>query len=220
MELCDAKRITAVVLIILLLSIASLPFVVNNTEGKGDDSGVSVKNVSPNIHDADLEKNNKLYRLEVMASDFNGWQDIKTINISIINKQDEVIASGGYYQYKEGVEKPRPDYRVDKFENYKNDPLMLEKCSVERNISHKETIKKTRMELDFSFYVEGGWTILLNISDMRDLHATMRVTFPSILSGIYNISQYLVIIALGTASVATYIKFKDVEWMEVIKGGG
>lgn len=219
MELCDLKKLLTFVLVVFLLSIASLPILAQDTMGKGDDSGVSVKNVSPNIHNADLEKNNKVYKLEVIASDFNGWQDIDEINISIINKKKEVIASGGYSQYKDGIETPQEKFRIDKFENYKDDPLLLEQCSVERNLSDKITIKKTRMQLDFSFYVEGGWTILLNITDTRGLQSTMRVTFPSIMSGIYNISQYLIIIAFGAASVVTYIKFKDVKWMEVLKRG-
>ena len=219
MELCDLKKLLTLVLVFFLLSITSLPILTQDTMGKGDDSGVSVKNVSPNIHDADLEKNNKVYKLEVIASDFNGWQDIDEINISIINKKKEVIASGGYSQYKDGIETPQEKFRIDKFENYNDDPLLLEQCSVERNLSDKTTIKKTRMQLDFSFYVEGGWTILLNITDTRGLQSTMRVTFPSIMSGIYNISQYLIIIAFGAASVVTYIKFKDVKWIEVLKRG-
>ncbi len=211
----DSLKFSAVFILSLLLLGCISSLLIPTSRGNPDQSGVSVINVAPNISDAQLKKINHVYRLKVIASDYNGWQDISQINLTILDKKDTTMASGGYIQYKNDTKIPTEENRIDDFSNFEGSPLVTEECTVKRPRNSSSVEDKTDMELVFYFLIDGGWTVLLNIKDTHQLSASMEVTFPSIMSGIYNISPFLIVIAAATAVYISYRKFKQVIWMEV-----
>ena len=202
----DCKKL----LTVLVISITIISLYPGSVQSK---SGVIVGNISPKIQEAYLKKDEGSFNLTIIATDYNGWHNIHFINCSILDSEDNPIATYGYKQYKGN--NFTKESRVDRFYNLKNDCLDTEESIVERHDNKSSLEGKTELILEFHFDTKGGNVIQLEIVDTLGLSSKMEIELPSIMKGVYNILPIVIIAAVAITTYISYRKFKNISMMEV-----
>lgn len=194
------KVISAVTITLILVMAFFTPLVRGNPDG----SGVSVINVSPKIQSAHLEKENGLFNLTLIASDYNGWLDILTVNASIYNSNEQLVSSYGYRQYKQNETRYVEENVIDKFFNKVGGALVVPLSKTKR-VNESSIEGRTEMAVEFHFDLDGGWIIQLEIQDTWGMICDANIEFPSFMRGVYNITP---ISLLAAVIVSVYISYK------------
>ncbi len=183
-------------------------------QGVGGD-GVSIKNVPPKTSKVCFNKENGLYNLTVIASDYNGWEDITHVNATIHDMQGKTISSFGYYQYENSSMERDPNKRVHQFENYEGDVLDINLSKIRRVKNGDALSVKTELMIEFHFEIDSGWTIQIEIKDTFHEVSTASFEFPTLLRRVFKIAHYAVIVAALSTAFVSYRFFKNKERMEV-----
>ena len=159
-------------LIILIITFFQNIFSINVKAGK---AGVGVLNVSPQYNVIRLTQQDDTFRIYLKVSDYNSWDDIQSINITLMDDSEEKTE----FIFKQYIDNITYD-KINEFsENSKgNNFLVIKKCSYEH--SNGEEVED-KCNLDLLFVFQKTWFTALNIIayDRSGATATIQLDYSS-----------------------------------------
>ncbi len=193
----DMKRIFlafAITAAIVLTSTASA----QNTGG-----GVGVLNTPPTFVSIDITEIDDHYHIEAVVSDYNGRGDIYSVDVNIIDANNNVISNFSYYQWDS---KDRTTAsRIDSFVDHEGGYLVREDCSIERYVGANWFLENTTITVRFVVRPLDGKTITIRAHDFRMEEAfyegpiTSKIAVQTIIQG----RAIPIIISAITATLGT-----------------
>lgn len=164
------RKRTLLLLFISIIVLFSPLFSINAGAGK---AGVGVLNVAPKFSEIRVVQQDSSFRVYITASDYNSWEDIYTISVSL----EDYGVQTAEFLFKQYEDETKYN-KIDEFsENPEGSLLVKERCSVQRS-SGTETIAD-KCELNLIFVFNLVWFSQLNIviSDREGGTATANIDY-------------------------------------------
>jgi hypothetical protein len=164
------EKFIAIVTITILLNL------IFSTHSAADEAGVGVLNVPPKFGIIQLVQQEENIRVYLTISDYNSWEDLFIVNITLINS-DSQSTSFIFKQYKDSTS-------YEKIYEFSEEPddsnlLIEEKCSYTHS-NKKETVDdKCNLDLIFVFHSTFFSKINIIATDLEGSTATTKIDYTS-----------------------------------------
>ncbi len=189
---------------ILLILILIAVLVLNSTaSAQNAGGGVGVLNTPPTFVSIDITEIDDHYHIEAVVSDYNGRNDIYSLDVNIIDANNNMISNFSYYQW-DSTDRTTAS-RIDSFVDHEGDYLVREECNIERYVGSNWFMENTTITVRFVVRPLDGKTITIRAHDFRMEEAyyegpvTSKIAVQPIIQG----RAIPIIVSVITAGIGT-----------------
>ncbi len=156
---------------ILLLSLLFLSLAGN--QGEAQVPGVTVINVPPEFSSLDIRTENSHQVIDIVVSDYNSWEDIRQVDLQILNEEGSQLAHVAFMQYTDNESIPS----AQRFEELLGEVLDRDLSVIAYSTTPASIKDRTEIRITFVINPISGRWLNVTATDLAGTSAYAQVEF-------------------------------------------
>lgn len=181
-------------LALLLMSLASVPV-------EAQVPGVTVINVPPEFSRLDIRSENSHQFIDIVVSDYNSWEDIRQVDLQILDEEGMQMAHVAFLQYDENETIPASQ----RFEELLGQILDRDLSVIAYSTNPVSVADRTEIRITFVITPVTGRWLNVTATDLAGTSAYAQVEFPDGRIGDGGVALLPPVVVIMIALMATVI---------------
>lgn len=162
----NSRRLLALLLLssFAFLSLASLP-------ADGQVPGVTVINVPPEFSSLDIRSDTSHQYIDIVVSDYNSWEDIRQVDLQILNEEGSQLAHIAFLQYTDNETIPS----AQRFEELLGEVLDRDLSVIAYSTTPVSIEDRTEIRITFVISPVAGRWLNITATDLAGTSAYAQV---------------------------------------------